>query len=103
MKTKKREFINTPSFPMSIETFRNVSGYTLKSWEETNPTCFNGMVSVKKFRITVEEVDEPNEVIADRIKMLWRKCNNYHHWEPLRAVANKHGVTLDDSERGVEK
>ena len=103
MKKKKVEFIKKPEFPMSIETFRDVSGYSLQQWKQDTPSSFNGIVSVRKYRITVEEIDEPTEVIADRIRMLWRQCNNHYHWRPLEATAARYGVTLDDKQRGVEK
>ena len=39
------------------------------------PDCFNGMVMVKKFKITVEEIKEPEEVILERLEKLYRNNN----------------------------
>jgi hypothetical protein len=65
------------------------------------PSVGNGDVRVVRYRVTVEPIDEP-EAVAGRIRTLWRLCSNHHEWQPLRAAAKRHGVTLDDAERGVD-
>lgn len=77
-----------------IETFKPISGYTQRELEWTEPSSFNGMVRVKKYRITVEEIIEPAEVIAERLQKLWDDCDNHHQWRPLKEAAKEIGYTL---------
>lgn len=72
---------------ISVETFRNPTGYTLNSIIKNEPTSFNGVVDVIKYKITVEIVDEPIEIIHERLQKLWDECDNYHHWTPIREKA----------------
>lgn len=67
------------------------------------PTCHNGAVSVHRYRVIVEEIDEPLEVIQGRIRKLWRLTDNFHHTGPIQAAAALHGMApLDYDERGVD-
>ena len=91
---RKPKTIEIPD-KVSFETFRDPRGsYNVGSMTEREPTCFNGNVSVRKFKVTIELIDEPVEVIQERIKHLWGKCDNYHHREPLKSVAAKYGIEL---------
>ncbi len=89
-----------PEYPKVIETFRELSPYLQRELERENPSCFNGDVSVKKYRITIEEISEPISVIAERLQKLWDESNNIHHRDPLRAAAAQIGYSL--SERKFE-
>jgi len=77
-----------------IETFRNPSSYWLRQLEQDEPSAFNGIVEVRKYRVTVELIDEPDDVIRDRIQKLWDECDNHHQWQPLKAMAKKYGLEL---------
>lgn len=44
--------------------------------------------------ITVELVEEPIEVIRERILKLWRECDNWHHWDLLKSAAAESGLVL---------
>ncbi|KPK66753.1 MAG: hypothetical protein AMS21_00950 [Gemmatimonas sp. SG8_38_2] len=81
-------------FPISFETFKYPGEWALHALKQSEPNCFNGIVSVRKFRITVERIDEPDEVIRERLQKLWDKSNNSHDWGPLRAVAKEFGLKL---------
>lgn len=76
-----------------IETFRNPLHW-LRDTTQSQPSAFNGEVMVKKYRITVEEISEPIEVIEKRLQQLWDDCDNYHHWTPLKNAAESIGYTL---------
>ena len=78
----------------TFETFTEIGGYTKRQLISEEPTCFNGLVRVRKYKITVELVDEPVEVIQARIKKMWDECKNHHHWLPLKAEAEKYGLEL---------
>lgn len=77
-----------------IETFRNPIDYRPHQWEQNGPSVFNGIVEVRKYRVTVELIDEPDDVIRNRIQKLWDECENHHHWQPLKAIAKKYGLEL---------
>lgn len=91
-----------PEPTSTIETFRDIRGWTLDSLVANKPSCYNGYVSVVKYRVTVEVVEEPVEVIHARLEKLWRECNNHHHWGPLEAEAIKYGYTFI-GERGQDR
>lgn len=91
---RKTKTVEIPD-KVSFETFRDPRGsYNIGNMTEKEPSCFNGKVSIRKFKVTIELIDEPVEVIQERIKQLWAKCNNYHHWEPLKDVGKKYGIEL---------
>lgn len=78
----------------SVETFRDPRGHWLRQLEQKEPSSFNGNVQVRKYRVTVELIDEPDEVIRERIQKLWDECNNHYHWKPLKNEAKKYGLEL---------
>jgi len=86
MKTKKI---------VTLETFSKINNFVLRQIESNQPSCFNGMVRVRKYRITVEEIVEDDEVIRERIQKLWDNCANHHHWEPLKVAAKEVGLVLE--------
>lgn len=77
-----------------VETFRRIGGYELSNMEQKEPSCFNSDIRIEKYRVTVEIVQEPKEVIHARLEKLWVECGNVRHREPLRAMAKKHGYTF---------
>lgn len=80
----------------SFTTFRDISSYQIGMLTATEPSCFNGSVNIRQYKITIEEVEEPKEVLEERIRKLWRECSNFHHWGPLQAEAKKLGINLDE-------
>lgn len=74
-------------FPKVLETFFKPSFWR---HEEGNPSVFNGIVNIVKYRITVEIIEEPTEIIHARLEDLWRKSDNYHHHGPLQEAAKIH-------------
>jgi hypothetical protein len=79
---------------VSFETFRNISGYEQSNLTSDNPTSFNGDVRIKKYRVTIEEIVESDEVYIERIQDLWDTCDNMHHWTPIENVAKSLGYEL---------
>ena len=78
----------------TFETFRNVGDYEISNLTKSVPDCFNGMVFVTKKKITIEDVEEPIEVIQARIQKLWNEIDNHHNREPWRAMGEKYGLKL---------
>jgi len=65
----------------TIETFREITGYWLNELKKEDPSCFNSIVEVEKYRVTIEKIEEPKEVYQKRLQKLWDECTN-HHAEP---------------------
>ena len=66
-----------------LETFKPVSDFALIDLEQQDPSCFNGMVRVKRYRITIKEIPEDREMIVARLQNLWDISDNRHDHEPL--------------------
>ncbi len=77
-----------------FETFTKISQYKIRDMTIESCSCFNGNVMVKKYKVTIEEIREPKEVIAERIQKLWDECDNMHHRGPLKAMAKTIGLEL---------
>lgn len=80
--------------PEIFETFGEISPFQMAALLQAEPSCFNGMVRVKKYRITIEEVEEPLEVLEARLMKLWTESGNHHHAQPLRNAAAALGIEL---------
>ena len=92
---KKSKFVPNKGFEkVEFETFCKISSYELRNLQFDEPSSFNGFVSVRKYKITIEEIAEPPEVIGERIQELWSQCDNHHQWDPLRVAAMKVGWEL---------
>jgi hypothetical protein len=105
MAKKKRQLVKPVDvYPKVIETFRKIGDYELNGYSFNNkePSSFNGNVSFKKYRVTVEIIDEPIEVYQERLEKLWVECNNYHQWGPLEYAAAEIGYTFK-GERGSQR
>jgi len=78
----------------TFETFRNIGGYEISNLTAKEPSAFNGEIRIKKYKVTIEEIIEPQEVYEQRIQELWDKCDNHHHWKPIESAAKGIGYTL---------
>ena len=91
---EKKEEINNI---ISIETFIKIGSYEMSNLKSNEATCFNGNVNVRKYKVTIELIEEPNELIIERLQKLWDECDNYHHWTPLRIEAKKYNYEFPNS------
>ena len=73
-----------------ISTFREVNCFTLNNLKQEEPSCFNSIVRVIKYKITIEELKEPKEIICERLEKLFVECDNWHDREALERVARKY-------------
>lgn len=96
---KRKTTVPQSEYPMVIETFRPPA-YGVNQVRQDEPSCFNSMIQVRRYRVTAELIDEPDEVICERLLMLWYQCDNHHHFAPLQAVAKSYGLALDPNEFG---
>ena len=82
---------------IDFETFQPLSEYSANHLIQTEPTAFNGVVRIRKYRIRCEEVPESTEMLCNRLQELWDKCDNFHHWNPIKSEAKKLGYELKGS------
>lgn len=83
-KKKTREFDLTTFFPPSASNVQPKRQFDV----------FNGYVSVEKYRVRVELVEESREVICARLQELWDTTQNSHHWAPLKEKAAEFNYEL---------
>jgi hypothetical protein len=95
---KKRE-MKKPEYPKVYHTF-NPRAFE-PFFHKCDPSCFNGSVDVIQYKITIEVVDEPIEIIHERLEKMWRECDNWHHWQPLETAAKKYNYQFQ-SKRGMD-
>jgi hypothetical protein len=93
-----------PEFPRVVETFQKPHATDMR--EQTEPSCFNGFVRIRRYRITVELIEEPIEVLRERLLKLWRESErNTHHTYSMREAAKELGMDpeeLKHSEHGID-
>lgn len=77
---------------IEIETFQHpyYKLYNLGAID-AEPSCFNGDVRARKWKIVAEVIDEPVDVICARLQHLWEMCDNMHHYGPLTLAFEKLG------------
>ena len=49
---KKSKKINSKNSTISFETFREIGSYTIGNLKQEKADCFNGLVSIKKYKVT---------------------------------------------------
>ena len=81
---------------IEFETFRDIGSYEISNLTSKVPSSFNGYVRVRKYKITIELIEEPIEVIQERLSKLWHECDNCHQRQPLQATALKYGLELNN-------
>lgn len=88
---------------IEFETFMEPGPWALNSLESSNaPSCFNGDVRIRRWRVVIEPIEDTPEVIAERLRALWRGTNNHHHRDPLKRAARLAGIELDEAEWGAD-
>jgi hypothetical protein len=79
---------------LTFETFRKPNSFNINNLKGDKPTCFNSFVNYRKYRVTIEEIEEPKEVLIERLQDLWDHSDNYHNDMPLEVEAKKLGYTF---------
>lgn len=98
MTTKRRSKEKLDDDKIVIETFSRLGAYEVGRLRQDTPFCWNGIVGVERYRITVEKIEEQPEIIHERIKKLWRESRNHHDRTPLLRAAAKFGCELSRAE-----
>jgi hypothetical protein len=101
-KTAKPSKANAPAYPRVYEMYHDPA-YDLRKDANvfSRPDCFNGVVRLRRYRITVEPIDESNDVLAERLRQLWRATSNHHHYDVLKREAKSLGIELAHNEFGA--
>jgi sensor histidine kinase regulating citrate/malate metabolism len=79
---------------IEFETFRYITDYDVYNLKLTNPSSFNGHVRIHKFKVTVELIEESEEVYNERIQYLWDHCDNHHQLIAIQQKARELNYTL---------
>lgn len=81
---------SAPAYPKVIETYREP---WLRDIEQPAPSAFNGDIRIRRYRVTIDLIDEPIEVLRDRLRKLWREEErNHHRVDPMRRMATRLGM-----------
>lgn len=85
----------TESNTLVIETFGKPSDYQIRSLTRAEPYVHNGEVNVDRYRVTIEKIEEPAEVIKGRLEALLQQKHHIDTPKAIRAKAQSLGITLD--------
>lgn len=88
---------------ISFETFRKIGRYEQSNLQSKDASCFNGAVSIRKYKVTIEPIEESNDILAERLQKLWDECDNNHHWTPLKNAAMQIGYELKGDAGSMRK
>ena len=92
-----------PRYPLVYESYSD-NEWSIRSNAAafSRPLAVAGQVRVRRFRITVELLDEPVDVIQGRIRALWRESTNHKMRVELTECAAEYGMVLDPQEWGID-
>lgn len=76
---------------MTLETYKVFTKHQIEMMINEIPQCWNQEVFVKRYRITIEEIPESNEVLGARLEKLWEETENMHDYGPLQEYAKSIG------------
>ena len=88
-KTKKVE-----SKEETVTVFESFRKPDTHEFLQNEPSYFNGWLRLKKYKITIELIDEPNEVYQQRLQDIWDISNNNHSYWGVKSEAKKLGFEL---------
>lgn len=66
-------------------------------WRHECEPSFVNELRYRKWRITAELVNEPVEVLQERLQKLWEQDTNWHHSDHYKAEAQALGFELQGS------
>lgn len=82
---KDKKYVKTFDMKkIEFETFRNLeNSYNLKQLKKEEPSNIN-FLEYRKFKVTVELVDEPKEVLIQRLEELKKETQGYYENQRLK-------------------
>ena len=100
---KKKAVKPKKVWPVVKDTFGDPTWRLDMFDNNSKPSAFNGMVHFRRYRITVDLIDEPKEILIERLKILWENETNSHQYDPIRAAALGLGCELEANDFGKLK
>lgn len=85
----------TPKPKMVVEMFQDPRWWLHDRSQNSEPSCVN-FLSFRKWRVTAEIIDEPIEVLRERLQELWENNTNHYRQAELEKAAEALGITLED-------
>lgn len=83
-----------PYAPEVMETFLPPHS-TIAGIKRSEPDCYNGFVHVQRYRVTVELIEEPAEVLEARLRELLKTTTRSDAKKEIYAEAKRLGIKLD--------
>lgn len=80
---------------MSFETFQPA---TIRPNNIVSPCVFNGMCLVRRYQVTVQEIDEPIYVLQERLQELWDNRQSLG----IRHGSNRSAMLREAEKLGME-
>ena len=77
-----------------FETFKKLGPYERTSLLQKDPSMGSKSVRVVKYKVTVEKIDEPLDVIRARIRKLWDERDDWQDQSSLLAAAKDYNIVL---------
>lgn len=75
-------------------------GYVIGSVYLNKEPGFANELRLHRIRVTVEVIEESDEVLAQRLREIWETTPyNHHHTDSMRSVARRLGIDLDNDTR----
>jgi hypothetical protein len=87
----------------AFETYWRPKPYDIDRMINGAPHVWNGEVSVRRWRVIVEPVEESVEVLYARLLDLWERSHNMHEYGPLQAAAREIGRELPSDRLGKRR
>jgi hypothetical protein len=95
MALRKKSDSGDSPFPTTFQTFFPVGTHNIRDWTQSKPSSFNALIRVKKYRVTIEEVQEPEDVIIDRLVELYKNADSYRERAAIEDYAEACGFNID--------
>jgi hypothetical protein len=102
-KPTKRDAIPADPERYAFETYWRPKPYNVDHLRNGVPSVGNDEVKVRRWRVTIEPVDESADMLYARLLDLWECSSNHHEWGPLKAAAREIGRELPHDRLGKRR
>lgn len=92
-------FVRVPTEPVILEGIGNAKylGRYVQDWLGNGARVGNGDVVMRKYRVTIELIEETDDVLRERLRKLWRESEpNSHSWGPMQQAAAELDMGRDE-------
>lgn len=77
-----------------IEVFGLPSDYLLNQLGKKEPNVWNGDVSVERYRVIVEKIEDSPEILKKRLQVLFKMGGHTSNRQSIREEAKRLGIEL---------